>query len=67
MLAPTTGHIRTSIALTKESRQIVEAWRREYTRRRPHWLSARGHPNPWRLKSRLGRGFSGLQTAENPA
>ena len=48
-----------------ETRQIVEAWRREYNESRPHRALGEGTPSEFANEVAASRDFIGLQAAEN--
>ena len=48
-----------------ETRQIVEAWRKEYNESRPHRALGERTPNEFANEVAAGRDFIGMQTAEN--
>ena len=48
-----------------ETRQIVEAWRREYNESRPHRALGERTPNEFANEIAASRDLIGVQTAEN--
>ena len=50
---------------TAETRQIVEAWRREYNESRPHRALGERTPNEFANEIAASRDLIGVQTAEN--